>query len=63
VSIGSYARARTLMLSAHNADLDGKIMIKMLLKNLDRPLAEWGARAYLLNVLVKRSAEGKMTRD
>jgi hypothetical protein len=55
----------TLTLSAHNADLDDKIMITMLLKNLDRPLAEWGSTAilYLLTVLVKRSAEGKLTRD
>jgi hypothetical protein len=55
----------TLTLSAHNADLDDKIMITMLLKNLDRPLAEWGSTAilYLLTVLVKRSVEGKLTRD
>jgi len=52
-------------LSLHNADLDDRIMITMLLKNLDKPLAEWGSTAilYLLTVLVKRSTEGKMTRD
>lgn len=56
---------RTLSLSANNADLDDKIMITMLLKNLDKPLSEWGSTAilYLLTVLVKRTAEGKLTRD
>ena len=56
---------RTLSLSANNADLDDKIMITLLLKNLDKPLSEWGSTAilYLLTVLVKRTAEGKLTRD
>ena len=55
----------TFGLSLHNADLDDRIMITMLLKNLDKPLAEWGSTAilYLLTVLVKRSSEGKITRD
>jgi hypothetical protein len=56
---------RTLTLSSHNSDLDDRIMITILLKNLDKPVSTWGSTAilYLLSVLVKRSADSKFTRD
>ncbi len=51
-------------LSFSNTDIEDKILLTSLLRNLDKPVAEWEepTHLFLLLALVKRTRESKLTR-